>query len=99
MRTRCVGRGLYNMTVRNQPPIVGEAVFDSGAWFTLTSRLNCADVMDAYGIRASIGWNRIVLRQCRSRIIQCYLQEGGSEPENSTPTRKHAIKDVTAWIE
>ena len=37
------------MTVRNQPPIVGEAVFDSGAWFTLTSRLNCADVMDAYG--------------------------------------------------
>ena len=70
------------MTVRDQPPIVGEAVFDSGAWFTLTSRLNCADVMDAYGIRASIGWNRIVLRHAAAESFNTLLQEGGSEPED-----------------
>ena len=58
MRTRLVDEALH-MAVRNQPPIVGETVFHSGAWFTLASRLNCADVMNTYGIRASIGWNRI----------------------------------------
>ena len=47
------------MAVRNQPPIVGETIFHSGAWFTLASQLNCAEVMNTYGIRASIGWNRI----------------------------------------
>ena len=56
MRTRLVDEALH-MAVRNQPPIVGETVFHSGAWFTLASRLNCADVMNTYGIRASIGWN------------------------------------------
>ena len=58
MRTRLVDEALH-MAVRNQPPIVGETVFHSGAWFTLASQLNCAEVMNTYGIRASIGWNRI----------------------------------------
>ena len=86
------------MEVRNQPPIVGETVFHSGAWFTLTSQLNCADVMNTYGIRASVG-----------RIGSCY-DNAAAESFNATckkevvnrkiyPTRKHAIKDVTAWIE
>ncbi|MDO4646792.1 MAG: hypothetical protein Q4B02_13585, partial [Propionibacteriaceae bacterium] len=48
MRTRLVDEALH-MAVRNQPPIVGETVFHSGAWFTLASRLNCADVMNTYG--------------------------------------------------
>ena len=97
MRTRLVDEALH-MAVRNQPPIVGETVFHSGAWFTLTSQLNCADVMNTYGIRASVG-----------RIGSCY-DNAAAESFNATckkevvnrkiyPTRKHAIKDVTAWIE
>ena len=47
------------MAVRNCPVTWGETVFHSGAWFTLASHLNCAEIMNTYGIRASIGWNRI----------------------------------------
>ena len=86
------------MAVRNCPVTRGETIFPSGAWFTLASQLNCAEVMDAYGIRASVG-----------RTGSCY-DNAAAESFNATckkevvnrkiyPTRKHAIKDVTAWIE
>ena len=58
MRTRLVAEALH-MAVRNCPVTRGETIFPSGAWFTLASQLNCAEVMNTYGIRASIGWNRI----------------------------------------
>ena len=46
------------MAVRNQPPIVGETVFHSDRGSQYTSA-DYAEVMNTYGIRASIGWNRI----------------------------------------
>ena len=97
MRTRLVAEALH-MAVRNCPVTRGETVFHSGAWFTLTSHLNCAEIMNTYGIRASVG-----------RTGSCY-DNAAAESFNATckkevvnrkiyPTRKHAIKDVTAWIE
>ena len=67
MRTGLVAEALH-MAVRNQPPIVGETVFHSDRGSQYTSA-DYAEIMNTYGIRASVGRNRVVLRQCRSGII------------------------------
>ena len=96
MRTQLIAEALH-MAVRNQPPIVGETVFHSDRGSQYTSA-DYAEVMNTYGIRASVG-----------RIGSCY-DNAAAESFNATckkevvnrkiyPTRKHAIKDVTAWIE
>lgn len=96
MRTRLVAEALH-MAVRNQPPIVGETVFHSDRGSQYTSA-DYAEVMNTYGIRASVG-----------RTGSCY-DNAAAESFNATckkevvnrkiyPTRKHAIKDMTAWIE
>ena len=96
MRTRLVAEALH-MAVRNQPPIVGETVFHSDRGSQYTSA-DYAEIMNTYGIRASVG-----------RTGSCY-DNAAAESFNATckkevvnrkiyPTRKHAIKDMTAWIE
>ena len=96
MRTRLVDEALH-MAVRNQPPIVGETVFHSDRGSQYTSA-DYAEVMNTYGIRASVG-----------RTGSCY-DNAAAESFNATckkevvnrkiyPTRQHALKAVTAWIE
>ena len=89
------------MAVRICPVTRGETVFHSGVWFTLASQLNCVDVMDVYGIRASIGmepdpWCDNVAAESFNTLLQ---ERECGEPENSIPARKHAAGDVAAWIE
>ena len=48
MHTQLVTEALH-MAVRNCPVTRGETVFRFDAWFTLTSQLNCAEVMSTYG--------------------------------------------------
>ena len=96
MRTELVTDAL-EMAVRNCPPATGETAFhsDSGAQYTSA---DYAAVMNHYGIRPSVG-----------RTGSCY-DKAAAESFNATckkevatrkiyPTRKHAIKDVTSWIE
>ena len=96
MRTRLVAEVLH-MAVRNCPVTRGETVFHSDRGSQYTSA-DYAEIMNTYGIRASVG-----------RIGSCY-DNAAAESFNATckkevvnrkiyPTRKHAIKDVTAWIE
>ena len=85
------------MAVRNCPVTRGETIFHSDRGSQYTSA-DYAEIMNTYGIRASVG-----------RIGSCY-DNAAAESFNATckkevvnrkiyPTRKHAIKDVTAWIE
>ena len=96
MRTRLVAEALH-MAVRNCPVTRGETVFHSDRGSQYTSA-DYAEIMNTYGIRASVG-----------RTGSCY-DNAAAESFNATckkevvnrkiyPTRKHAIKDVTAWIE
>ena len=96
MRTRLVAEALH-MAVRNCPVTRGETVFHSDCGSQYTSA-DYAEIMNTYGIRASVG-----------RTGSCY-DNAAAESFNATckkevvnrkiyPTRKHAIKDVTAWIE
>ena len=93
---RLVAEALH-MAVRNCPVTRGETVFHSDRGSQYTSA-DYAEIMNTYGIRASVG-----------RTGSCY-DNAAAESFNATckkevvnrkiyPTRKHAIKDVTAWIE
>ena len=75
------------MAVRNCPVTRGETIFPSGAWFTLASQLNCAEVMDAYGIRASVGRTGSCYDNAAAESFNTLLQERGSEPENLPNTK------------
>ena len=96
MRTQLIAEALH-MAVRNCPVTRGETIFHSDRGSQYTSA-DYAEVMNTYGIRASVG-----------RTGSCY-DNAAAESFNATckkevvnrkiyPTRKHAIKDVTAWIE
>ena len=88
MRTQLITEALH-MAVRNCPVTRGETVFHSGAWFTLASQLNCAEVMDAYGIRASVGRTGSCYDNAAAESFNTLLQERGSKPEDlpNTETR------------
>ena len=87
MRTRLVAEALH-MAVRNCPVTRGETVFHSDRGSQYTSA-DYAEIMNTYGIRASVGRTGSCYDNAAAESFNTLLQEGGSEPEDlpNTETR------------